>query len=89
MDRVFEQTRGQVRYVGEWHSHPPRIPALPSPTDLSQIDWLTTLFDMDALPALLLIAGDRHVSITLANRQAEPAEADCANAAKYGTGSLT
>ena len=89
LDWVFEQTRGQVRYVGEWHSHPPRIPALPSPTDLSQIDWLATLFDMDTLPALMLIAGDQHVSITLANLQAEPAEADCANAAKHGTGSMT
>lgn len=89
LERVFEQTRGQVRYVGEWHSHPPRVAALPSPTDLSQIDWLATLFDMDTLPALMLIAGDHHVSIILANRQAEPAEADSATAAKHGKGGLT
>ena len=71
LKRVFEQTRGQVRYVGEWHSHPPRAPALPSPTDRSQIDWLAALFDMDTLPALMLIAADNRVSIILANKPAK------------------
>ncbi len=71
LERAFEQTRGQVRYVGEWHSHPPRAPTLPSPTDRSQIDWLAMLFDMDTLPALMLIAGDAHVRIILANHQSE------------------
>lgn len=89
LERVSEQTRGQVRYVGEWHSHPPCVAALPSPTDLSQIDWLATLFGMDTLPALMLIAGDHHVSIILANREAEPAEADSAIAAKHGKGGTT
>ena len=32
LEQMFEKTRGQVRYVGEWHSHPPPAPALPSPT---------------------------------------------------------
>ncbi len=85
LDRVYELTRGQVRYVGEWHSHPPRVAALPSETDLSQIDWLAALFDMDTLPALMLIAGDQGVTVILANTQAEPAGAKCA-AANYGKG---
>lgn len=72
LDEVFERTRGQVRYVGEWHSHPPRTPTRPSTVDLAQIDWLSTLFDIDTLPALMLIAGDHDVSIILANRQAAP-----------------
>ena len=75
IDRVFDRTRGQVRYVGEWHSHPPRAEALPSATDLVQIDWLATLFDMDTLPGLMLIAGDNSASVILANMQAEPIEA--------------
>ncbi|MCG8520942.1 MAG: ThiF family adenylyltransferase, partial [Pseudomonadales bacterium] len=89
LERVFEQTRGQVRYVGEWHSHPPRAATLPSPTDLSQIDWLATLFDMDTLPALMVIAGDEHVSVIVANRQAERVEADSATAASHGKGAKT
>jgi len=70
-DHVSDQTSGQVRYVGEWHSHPPHVPAQPSSTDLSQIDWLSTLFEIDNLPALMLIAADDHVSIILANQQAQ------------------
>ena len=81
LERVNEQTRGQVRYVGEWHSHPPHVGALPSPTDQSQIDWLATLFDMDTLPALMLIAADRRVSIILANQRAHPAKAKAATLA--------
>jgi len=70
LNLVFEQTHGQVRYVGEWHSHPPRAGTHPSATDLVQIDWLATLFDMDTLPALMLIAGDRDMSLILGNREA-------------------
>ena len=82
LERVFEQTRGQVRYVGEWHSHPPRVPALPSPTDRSQIDWLATLFDMDTLPALMLIAADKRVSIILVNQWADCMNAEAGTVAK-------
>ena len=74
LDVVFERTRGQVRYIGEWHSHPPRAAARPSTTDLVQIDWLSTLFDIDTLPALMLIAGDSEIGIILANSSAETVE---------------
>ena len=72
IDGVFDRTRGQVRYVGEWHSHPPRAGVRPSMTDFVQIDWLATLFDMDTLPALMLIAGDTSASVILANTLAVP-----------------
>lgn len=71
LDRISERTRGQVRYIGEWHSHPPGSGSAPSPTDLVQMDWLATLFDMDTLPALMLIAGEHDISIILANTDAE------------------
>lgn len=74
IDGVSDRTRGQVRYVGEWHSHPPRASANPSMTDFVQIDWLATLFDMDTLPALMLIAGDTNASVILANIRAVPVE---------------
>lgn len=84
--RMQERTRGQVRYVGEWHSHPPRAATNPSATDLKQIDWLASLFDMDTLPALMLIAGDRDIRIILANRQAEPVSDAAGDNAKAATG---
>ena len=34
------RTMDQVRYVGEWHSHPPRYSLRPSGTDLEQLGWL-------------------------------------------------
>ena len=74
LEQVSELTGDQVRYVGEWHSHPPRVPALPSPTDLSQIDWLAEIFKMDSLPTLMLIAADQCVSIIFANQRAQHTE---------------
>lgn len=71
LNSISERTRGQVRYIGEWHSHPPGSASTPSRTDLAQIDWLATLFDMDTLPALMLIAGEHDISIILANTNAE------------------
>lgn len=71
LDRISGRTRGQVRYIGEWHSHPPGSGTAPSPTDLVQMDWLATLFDMDTLPALMLIAGEHNIRIILANTDAE------------------
>ncbi|ODR95228.1 hypothetical protein AUC70_05900 [Methyloceanibacter stevinii] len=76
LDNVWERTRGQVRYVGEWHSHPPRSAPLPSAIDLVQIDWLSTLFDMETLPALMLIAADDSLSVILANSEAAPITPD-------------
>lgn len=72
IDTVSDRTKGQVRYIGEWHSHPPSVAPTPSATDIVQIDWLATLFDMDTLPALMLIAGDDGVRVVLANREAVP-----------------
>lgn len=72
LEQVSHRTQGQVRYVGEWHSHPPGVASLPSPTDLSQLDWLSTVFDIETLPALMLIAGGNDISIILAEQQARP-----------------
>jgi len=63
IDRGMAETQGQVRYVGEWHSHPPRAGVLPSITDLAQINWLASIFDMDTLPALMLIAGEAELAV--------------------------
>ena len=72
IDSVRRRTADQVRYVGEWHSHPPRSSARPSAIDGQQLDWLATLMGMDSMPALMLIAAEREVAVIFANRQADP-----------------
>lgn len=76
VDELINSTRrrtaGQVRYVGEWHSHPLRCSTRPSLTDGRQIDWLAALMGMDSMPALMVIAGDHDMSVIFANRPAEP-----------------
>ena len=59
MESVRRGTAGQIRYVGEWHSHPPRSSARPSAVDGQQIDWLAALMGMDSMPALMVIAAER------------------------------
>ena len=71
MDSVRRRTTGQVRYIGEWHSHPPRASARPSAIDGQQIDWLAALMDMDSMPALMLIAAERELAVILAHERAE------------------
>ena len=66
-----QRSSRQVRYVGEWHSHPPQAAAQPSPVDARQIDWLAALMGMDSMPALMVIAGDEGLAVILANERAE------------------
>lgn len=68
IDRAMAETQGQVRYVGEWHSHPPRAGVMPSITDLVQINWLAAIFDMDTLPGLMLIAGEDELAVVFMRR---------------------
>ena len=71
LDDVSTRTRGQVRYVGEWHSHPPVSSARPSATDLNQIDWLSSLLEHDTLPALMMIVGEGEYSIIFTQSEAK------------------
>lgn len=68
IERSMAETQGQLRYVGEWHSHPPQAGVMPSITDLSQINWLATIFDMDTLPGLMLIAGETELAVIFMRR---------------------
>ena len=72
MEKVRRKTAGQVRYVGEWHSHPPYTSARPSPVDARQIDWLAALMEMDSMPALMLIAADKQIAVIFAYERAQP-----------------
>jgi hypothetical protein len=56
--KACEATLDQIRYVGEWHSHPKNCETNPSVTDLRQIVGLTGELAMDGCPSLMIIAGD-------------------------------
>jgi integrative and conjugative element protein (TIGR02256 family) len=56
---------GQVRYIGEWHSHPPGASAAPSQTDIEQIQQLSLILKLDGLPALSLIVSESGVGMLL------------------------
>jgi len=86
LENIQKRTGGQVRYVGEWHSHPPHAATYLSATDLIQIDWLASLFDMDTLPALMVIVGDQDIRIILANREAEPSGDPVSDAGRRAAG---
>lgn len=70
VESAIGKTLDQIRYVGEWHSHPRRSSTRPSVIDLDQIAKLTELLAVDECPALMLIAGDDSVSINLAEASA-------------------
>ncbi|WP_313349594.1 Mov34/MPN/PAD-1 family protein [Paracoccus sp. (in: a-proteobacteria)] len=64
-----ERSLHQIRYVGEWHSHPRGSSTRPSSMDIQQLCWLTDELESEGVPALMAIAGDRdQLSVMLAGR---------------------
>lgn len=64
-----ERSLHQIRYVGEWHSHPRGSSTRPSSTDIRQLCWLTDELESEGVPALMAIAGDHgQISVLLAGR---------------------
>ena len=56
VERATLATMNQLRYVGEWHSHPDYASAMPSAVDLSQLVWLNQELKNEGLPSLMAIA---------------------------------
>ncbi len=54
-------TMDQVRYVGEWHSHPDGNSADPSSTDLIQANWLSQEMQIEGLRGIVAIAAGNGV----------------------------
>jgi hypothetical protein len=65
VESAISKTLDQIRYVGEWHSHPRRSSTRPSNIDLDQIVDLTDTLSVDECPALMVIVGDIGVSVYL------------------------
>lgn len=58
INRAVERSMHQLRYIGEWHSHPRLSSPWPSATDLTQLAWLQTELASEGLPGLMAIAAD-------------------------------
>lgn len=65
IDEARARSGGQVRYLGEWHSHPRGHSAEPSLVDVQQIKQLSLALDIDGLPALSLIIGEGEFGLML------------------------
>jgi hypothetical protein len=56
IDDVAHRSMHQVRYLGEWHSHPRYANARPSDIDIAQLAYLGSELAADRLPGLMAIA---------------------------------
>jgi len=56
IDDVARRSMHQVRYLGEWHSHPRYANARPGNTDIAQLAYLGSELAADGLPGLMAIA---------------------------------
>ena len=55
---IQRRTANIVTNIGEWHSHPPNVPPMPSGADYKQLRYLAEEFERDGFPAVILIVGD-------------------------------
>ena len=55
----------QVRYIGEWHSHPREYPLAPSTTDMVQLCRTAVQSSFESLPGLSFIIGDGGLNVLI------------------------
>jgi len=58
VNRAVERSMYQLRYVGEWHSHPRHSSAMPSQIDIAQLEWLGRELAIEGQPGLMAIAAE-------------------------------
>jgi len=59
VQNIEEKTFGQVKYIGEWHSHPNNFSVVPSTDDINTFNWLKSIMDHDSLPSIMMIIGEK------------------------------
>ena len=69
-------TRDQVRYVGEWHSHPRGHSGFPSRTDIAQVLALRAELGREDIPPIMMILGESGEVIVTAWAEADEPDAD-------------
>jgi integrative and conjugative element protein (TIGR02256 family) len=62
IEAIQEATLGNLQYIGEWHSHPPKCSSNPSQDDKKLLTSLAAAQCKDGNPALILIVGEESVS---------------------------
>jgi integrative and conjugative element protein (TIGR02256 family) len=67
--QAAKATMGQVRYLGEWHSHPKNSTTHPSITDIRQLAWLAGSLAPEGIPALMMIVGDDDIEVIMAKME--------------------
>lgn len=67
-----KRTRNMVGYVGEWHSHPPGLSNTPSLVDVGLLAALTQQLSADGAPAVMAIAGENGLGISIGHAHARP-----------------
>jgi len=65
VEKAGIRTASIVEYIGEWHSHPRKVPTSPSLDDFGLLLYLTQNMEADGLPALMVIVGDKDISVSL------------------------
>ncbi|MBY2989008.1 ThiF family adenylyltransferase, partial [Rhizobium leguminosarum] len=63
IEAAAARTGNQIRYIGEWHSHPVGRSSRPSGTDIEQIRQLNDAMELDCLPAVSLIVAESDMSL--------------------------
>lgn len=59
--RIGSVTKGEITYVGEWHSHPKGASIRPSKDDKISLKWLADIQSSIGYPGLLAIIGDENL----------------------------
>ncbi|MDE0635226.1 MAG: Mov34/MPN/PAD-1 family protein [Candidatus Poribacteria bacterium] len=58
IEKIQQSTTNRIKYVGEWHSHPPNCGVKPSQDDRKVFEWISDFMTVEGLPPLMLIVGD-------------------------------
>jgi integrative and conjugative element protein (TIGR02256 family) len=85
VDRVWRESNGVVNYLGEWHSHPERIP---SPSCIDRRDWrrVSRLTKSEADHLLFVIVGTEAIRIWQVARRGSVIETLEIATDTFGTG---
>jgi integrative and conjugative element protein (TIGR02256 family) len=65
IEAAASRAGNQIRYIGEWHSHPEGMSSAPSKTDLAQILKLKHAMEIEGLPAISVIVAEKSVSVLI------------------------
>lgn len=62
---IASATRGELEYLGEWHSHPAGASTRPSRDDAVLLGWVSQHLARNGTPAVMLIVGDHEIRVLI------------------------